>query len=121
MLFGVLVAGGVGASVRYVVDFYLTAWLRFPGVGIAVVNALGSFFVGVLIGAESDLSALAFWPPQVVLAVGFCGGFTTFSTAIVQVLTAWLADRRWWALGLTVGTLTVCVAAFWCGLALTNI
>lgn len=120
MLFGVLVAGGVGASVRYVVDFYLTAWLRFPGVGIAVVNALGSFLMGLLVGAERDLGGLAGWPPQVVLAVGFCGGFTTFSTAIVQVLTAWLQGRRWWAVGLAVGTLGLATGAFWGGLAVVN-
>ena len=47
--------------------------LGFPA-GTFAVNALGSLLIGILLEATSSVAAG--W----LLIVGFCGGFTTFST-----------------------------------------
>ena len=47
--------------------------------GTLTVNVLGSFIIGILVGisAKSDLISTDL---RVFLMVGFCGGFTTFSS-----------------------------------------
>ncbi|SEA04276.1 CrcB protein [Bowdeniella nasicola] len=76
--------------------------------GIMVVNAAGSFLLGLLYA----------FPPEVflVLGVGFCGAFTTFSTTTMDAI-ALLRDRRYLAAAaLTFGTLALCLTACAAGL-----
>ena len=75
-----LLAVGLGGAAGSVVRYILSAWLLaghtmlgFP-TGTFAVNAAGSLLIGILLEAIS--SATAGW----LLIVGFCGGFTTFST-----------------------------------------
>lgn len=75
-----LLAVGLGGAAGSVVRYILSAWLLaghtvlgFP-TGTFAVNAAGSLLIGILLEATS--SATAGW----LLIVGFCGGFTTFST-----------------------------------------
>lgn len=75
----VLVGGAIGAPLRYLVDLVVQA--RHDSVmpwGTFIVNVIGSFVLGVVLGAAS-VSGL---PPEVVvfLGTGVCGGLTTFST-----------------------------------------
>ncbi|WP_297739984.1 CrcB family protein [uncultured Tessaracoccus sp.] len=87
----VMASGGVGATARFLVDSCFAAWNRRFPIGILVVNTLGSFALGWIVGlgAAHVLSPTA----VAVLGVGFCGGFTTFSTAAVDAAKL-LADRR---------------------------
>ena len=54
---------------------------RFP-IGIAVVNVVGSFALGVLLGFANTGQVLVSVEP---LAVGVLGGFTTFSLWMVDI------------------------------------
>lgn len=78
-----VVAGAAGAVARYVVA---AAWAaRVPGAprdGVALVNAVGAWLLGVVTTGVADPS----W--RVVLAGGLLGGFTTFSTWIVNAVVA---------------------------------
>jgi fluoride exporter len=80
------VCGGCGAVARFVVDEAVTRRVRgvFPW-GILLVNLTGSLALGVLVGASVG-SGMLF-----VAGVGLLGGFTTFSTWMVQ--TQELGDR----------------------------
>ncbi len=72
----VAVGAAIGAPLRY----GLATWLdgaRWPA-GTLLVNVVGSFALGVLVGAGADGDRLA------LLGTGFCGGFTTFSALAVQ-------------------------------------
>lgn len=98
--------GGLGAVLRFAVDTGVTrlAGGRFPW-GILVVNTTGSFLLGMLTGAA---------PPQellFVLGAGVLGGYTTFSTAMVD--TVRLGARRAFgrAFANAAGTLLVTVVA----------
>src|SRR5690606_31623086 len=76
----VALAGGLGAALRYVVDSLVpTGAPDAVPRGTAVVNVSGSFLAGLLGGA---LAAGALSPAVYAVGVaGFCGGYTTFSTA----------------------------------------
>ena len=115
----VALAGGVGAVARFVLDGLVRSRLAswFP-VGTVVVNVTGSFVLGLVTGL-----ALAHVVPEemrLVVGTGFCGGYTTFSTASFETVRLVEQRRVGAALLNGVGTLvvTVCVAGLglWLGL-----
>ena len=68
--------GAAGSIVRYLLSGGILAGqtlLGFPA-GTFTVNAAGSLLIGILM--EASVSETLGW----LLIVGFCGGFTTFST-----------------------------------------
>jgi fluoride exporter len=76
---GVGVFGAAGAYARFAVAAAVTG--RRPGdfpAGTFVVNLSGGFALGVLTGAGITATALF------VLGTGFMGGYTTFSTWMVE-------------------------------------
>ncbi len=107
---GVGLLGGLGASARFLLDELVSE--RVPSVfpaGILTVNLIGAFLIGLLTGAAVDGDAGR------LLATGLLGGFTTFST--------WMLDSHrlhehghrpafWLNLG---GSLVVGLFAVWLG------
>lgn len=110
----VCLAGGVGAVVRVLVDGELRARTG-RAVGTGVVNVVGSLVIGLatgLLSAPGGSTLLA------VVATGFCGGVTTFGTAVVEVLRL-AGDRRpAAALGAAAVTVVVSTGAAGAGLLL---
>lgn len=85
MLIAVALGGALGAVARYKVSGLMVALMGhgFPW-GTLIVNLLGSFLMGVLV----EFGALKLNLSQEVralLAVGFLGAFTTFSTFALDV------------------------------------
>ena len=72
--------GFIGSVARFLVSKLNLSWhfLSIP-MGTLTVNVLGSFIIGVLVGisVKSDLISTDL---RLFLMVGFCGGFTTFSS-----------------------------------------
>jgi fluoride exporter len=96
-----LVGGGLGANARY----WLGEWFKarhwsdaFPWHTFAI-NVVGSFVLGLVAATCKDRPA---W--QLLLGVGVCGGFTTFSTFSVEVLAMIEKDRLLAAAGYAVGS-----------------
>ena len=80
------VGSGLGGMCRYLVSQLLvTTQNGFPW-GTFTVNIVGSLLIGLLWGLSSRLPSLS---PVLTLLfmVGFCGGFTTFSTFSREGLT----------------------------------
>ncbi|WP_250447194.1 fluoride efflux transporter CrcB [Actinotalea sp. C106] len=81
----VALAGGVGAATRFVLGVIVSTRQRgaFPLATVAI-NVSGSALIGLLTGGLlfHDLDPTVY----LVLAVGFCGGYTTFSTAMVETV-----------------------------------
>lgn len=100
-------AGGVGAGARYLLDGLVMRGRReaFP-VGILIVNAIGSFLLGLLTGIAPDGAT---W--LTLVGVGALGGFTTFSTVSVDTVRLARRGRRDWAWTNLLGTFAVCVVA----------
>lgn len=117
----IALAGGAGAATRFVLDSLISArWaVRELRPGIIVVNIVGSFLLGVIVGLAGNGSGLA---PQTaaVLGVGFCGGLTTFSTASLEAVHLWATGERRPALAYVLVTLLGSLLAAWLGLALTT-
>lgn len=77
----VALGGAAGAAARFLVDVAVSRRTggRLPW-GTLTVNVLGSGLLGVVVATEPGSRTLA------VLAVGFCGAFTTASTFAWEVL-----------------------------------
>lgn len=103
-------AGSLGALARFVVDSEIRSRrsLQFPWATL-VVNVSGSLLLGVLVGlvlfhgADQRL--------EIVLGVGFCGGYTTFSTVSVETVRLLQEGRYRAAVFGALGTLVLAVAA----------
>lgn len=116
VVLAVAVAGGLGAVLRYLLASALrSVSTRFP-VGIAVVNVLGSFLLGLVVGATSAGLLPEPWPS--VLGPGLLGGFTTFSTASADTLRLVGQRRLGAALGNALGVLVISVGAAAVGMAI---
>ena len=73
----VFLGGGAGSVLRYLVSRYLNAGDGIP-LGTFAVNVLGSLFIGLILGILWKSQSLS-ENTTLLLATGFCGGFTTFS------------------------------------------
>jgi len=75
----VFLGGGFGSVLRYLLSKYLnTPNSAFP-YGTFAANILGSLLIGIILGLAAKNNTLS-QPQTLLLATGFCGGFTTFST-----------------------------------------
>lgn len=75
----VFLGGGLGSALRFLISKFLNhPQLSIP-YGTFTVNILGSLFLGIVLGWAMKNNALNS-DLHIILAVGFCGGFTTFST-----------------------------------------
>ena len=111
-----LVAGGLGAVTRFVVDGEVARrWRRSFPAGTFLVNVTGSLIIGILAGAVMYHGRSADW--QTVLGTGFCGGYTTFSTASVETVRLFRSGRYAVAALNAVGSLVASMAACALGLA----
>ncbi len=99
-------AGGVGAAARYGADVRLSSPTesRLPHATLAV-NLTGSLLLGLLVGAAAGPDVLT------VLGTGLLGGYTTFSSASVEVARRVLDGRRIDGLLTAAATMVGCVAA----------
>ena len=113
---GVALAGGVGACARFWLDRGVQRALSSWGdpaaakLGILIVNVIGCF----LAGAATQLVLGALMP---VVSTGFLGGFTTFSTALLDAVALWGDGFRGRALVLALGTWAASWAAALAGIA----
>jgi CrcB protein len=78
--------GMLGSIARYLVTVFFSSRMPtgFP-YGTLTVNVVGCFLIGLVLGASGRFGVLA---PQLrlLLATGFCGGFTTFSSLMYEVV-----------------------------------
>lgn len=91
MIVALMLAGGLGALMRFGVDRAVRAWLgpHFPW-GTVLVNTTGALALGLLAGA-SDAHQVGS-SVATVIGVGLLGGYTTFSTFTFDAIA--LAQRR---------------------------
>ena len=75
----VFIGGGFGSVLRYVLGKWLNNSENGIPYGTFVANVLGSLLIGFILGYAAKNDALS-QNSTLLLATGFCGGFTTFST-----------------------------------------
>ena len=87
----VALAGGVGAGLRLLVDSWgASRNTSDVPLGTMTVNTLGSFGLGVVTALAVANPALG--EARLIVGVGLLGGFTTFSTACVEIVRLGLRD-----------------------------
>lgn len=75
----VFVGGGLGSTLRYIIGKYLNSTESGIPWGTFTANILGSFLIGLILGLAAKNNTFSH-SQTLLLATGFCGGFTTFST-----------------------------------------
>ena len=106
----VIAGAAVGAPARFAVDQYVRKFTEKP-YGIFIVNIMGSFFLGLSFRQSEQVHSL--------IAIGFAGAFTTWSTFMLDIYLAYERKRYKEAalnLGLSIG---FGLLAAWCGLQLS--
>jgi len=74
----VFIGGGFGSGLRYLIGKYLNSSLGGFPIGTFTVNIIGSLLIGLILGYAAKENSLS-QNQVLLLATGFCGGFTTFS------------------------------------------
>mgnify|MGYP000250604382 CR=1 FL=1 len=119
---------GVGGALGALARFGLHAWLQtadaFP-LGTLSANLLGCFVIGVIAYFLSSAESLheSFLLPEhyrLLFAVGFCGGFTTLSTFVLEVTAMLHRNEVVTPFLYFTGTLAGGFGCFYAGLALTR-
>ncbi|AMC10731.1 protein CrcB [Lutibacter profundi] len=75
----VFIGGGFGSVARYYTSRWLNNLETAIPYGTMFSNVLGSLLIGFILGYLSKTSNMS-QTQSLLLATGFCGGFTTFST-----------------------------------------
>ena len=78
-LFLVFIGGGFGSVLRFIIGKYLNSTETGIPYGTFLANILGSLIIGIILGLAAKNNALS-QNHTLLLATGFCGGFTTFSS-----------------------------------------
>jgi CrcB protein len=87
----VALAGSLGAICRFIIDGHIRAALNttFPWATLCI-NVSGSFILGIVTGVALRTPGATIL--VAIVGAGFCGGYTTFSTASFE--TVRLLERR---------------------------
>jgi len=75
----VFIGGGFGSVLRFIIGKWLNNSENGIPYGTFAANILGSLLIGIILGLASKNNNLT-QSQILLLATGFCGGFTTFST-----------------------------------------
>ena len=74
----VFLGGGLGSGLRYLVASAMKQYSKVLPFGTFTVNMLGCLLIGMILGYAQKENTLTS-NQTLLLATGFCGGFTTFS------------------------------------------
>ena len=94
--------GALGSIARYVVSMLFAYFAISAHWATMLVNIIGSFLIGLLIPLLSNGAKL-------FAVVGFCGGFTTFSTFSSQALQLFQTGERLTAMAYVTASVVVSI------------
>ena len=115
MILLVTLAGAFGAVVRYLLSGFVQQRVDTDlPVGTLAVNLSGAFLIGIVAGIDDLQSTIA------LIAVGFLGGFTTFSTWMIETIRLGIPPLRSRSLFNLTTTLIAGVALAAAGYSLTT-
>ena len=116
--FLVFLGGGAGSICRYGIYLFIRPWqTQFPWATL-VANALACIALGALLGSQQQ--ALLSDQRRLLLATGFCGGFSTYSTFTAETWGLWQSGHTSAAAANVLLNLAVCVLCLLLGLKITS-
>ena len=107
----IILGASIGAPARYAIDQYLRRFTTKP-YGTFSVNVLGSFLIGLTFNSSESVNGL--------LAIGFAGAFTTWSTFMLDLYLAYELRRYKDALINVGASLVFGLLAAWAGVQLVS-
>lgn len=113
--------GGFAGSVgRYLLTKFVATKLpmAFP-LGTFAVNTLGCFLIGIVMGLSFQHTITT--QTRLLLATGFCGGFTTFSTYSLEIFELYQKGEAGISLLYLFGSIILGVLCIWLGLWLARV
>lgn len=105
--------GALGSIARYLITCLFTHLAICSELAILMVNIIGSFIIGLLIPASTNTLYL-------LMAVGFCGGFTTFSTFSAQAFQMLQSGQRLTSLIYILASVLISIAFVFIGIYLSE-
>ncbi|WP_425076935.1 fluoride efflux transporter CrcB [Psychroserpens sp. S379A] len=75
----VFIGGGFGSVLRFAIGKFLNTTENGIPYGTFAANIIGSLLIGIILGMAAKNDTISS-NQTLLLATGFCGGFTTFST-----------------------------------------
>ena len=105
--------GFLGSILRYAVSSLTQKWFASFPFGTLSVNLIGSLIIGMIVGFSVKNDQPTYW----FLVMGFCGGFTTFSTFSLDGYhllknDMWLPFLSYTSISL-IGGLILCMLGIW--------
>ena len=79
----VFIGGGIGSAVRYLLSRWLNNLEAAIPYGTLLSNVVGSLIIGFVLGYVAKSTSFS-ETQTLLLATGFCGGFTTFSAFVFE-------------------------------------
>jgi len=121
--FLIFLGGGLGSVARWGLSSGIQTFAKnsplknFP-IGILTCNVLGCFLIGCLFGFLTSKTTPQWVLP--LLATGFLGGFTTFSTFAKDTHSLWTSGLSHLAFFKIIASVTLGVASVFVGIKLTQ-
>ena len=115
----VFLGGGLGSGLRYLVTITMNQYSKVLPLGTFTVNMLGCLLIGLILGYAQKENTLTS-NQTLLLATGFCGGFTTFSAFANENLELIKNGEIFNFSVYTIGSLLIGILAVLIGFYLTN-
>ncbi len=118
-IFLIFLGGGLGSLIRYFLgqQFPNSSFQNLPFATL-FTNILASLILGLFIGAEISQKFSTNY--RLFIAIGFCGGFSTFSTFSADTLQLLQSDRFFEAFFNIILNVLLCILATFVGILLTK-
>ena len=115
----VFLGGGLGSCLRYLVTITMNQYSKVLPFGTFTVNMLGCLLIGLILGYAQRENTLTS-NQTLLLATGFCGGFTTFSAFAKENLEIIKNGELFNFSVYTIGSVLIGILAVFIGFYLTN-
>ncbi|MFY7811481.1 MAG: fluoride efflux transporter CrcB [Flavobacterium sp.] len=112
----VFIGSGLGGLLRFCIGKWFSSWYHnyFP-LGTFVINILACLLLGLLLGFANQKNIIT--PNfQLFFGVGFCGGFSTFSTFSSETISLFQQEQYLTSFLYIFGSVFVSLAAVFGGL-----